>query len=324
MAASHGFDAASLSSLFMGVQPDSHILELAAPPAAIRIKNWKSYRSRFLDPVHVKSATDFWKRHAADLDRAEKEYGVPASCIVGILGVETLYGRYMGRFPVLQSLVNLAFDYPDAPNREARVALFRQQLTEFLLMCREQHQDPHDYSGSFTGAIGIPQFLPGSIRAFAVDFDGDGRLDLRGSEVDAIGSVARFLQMHGWERDKPVFWRVRMDTSSRKVLEAKADGDPLPKHRLGDLVDAGLKLEALSAVIAAEREAQVILVDLPTPKKPTEYRVGFRNFYALTRYNRSFFYAETVAELGLAAKALKEGNAKAIKTRRSRYSRTGG
>lgn len=322
LAAKHGFEVGSLLELFGSISPDPHILELAAPPAAVRIKNWKSYRSRFLDPVHVKDAAAFWSRHEADLRKAEESYGVPASCIVGILGVETLYGKYMGRFPVLQCLVNLAFDYPEAPNREARVGLFREQLAEFLLLCREQHLNPHDFLGSFTGAIGIPQFLPGSIRAYAVDFDGDGKVDLRNSETDAIGSVARFLQMHGWERGKPVFWRVKEAPSSRKILEAKADGDPLPKHRLGDLVEGGLRLAISSREVEAERDAKVILVDLPTPNRPTEFRVGFQNFYVLTRYNRSFFYAETVAELGLAAQARRMGTGKPLKARRGRSSRT--
>lgn len=300
-AKAQGLDEAWVTGLLAGVEPRQDVLALAAPPESVRIKNWRSYRSRFLDRPHVKAGTAFWRAHAAVLERAQRTYGVPAEIIVGILGVETLYGQYMGRFPVLDSLVTLSFDYPaTAANRDARVALFRQQLSDFLVLCRDHHRDPHEFLGSYTGAIGIPQFLPGSIRAYAVDFDGDGRVDLRGSAEDAIGSVARFLQAHGWELGRPVFWNVSDAAASRKVLEERADGAPTAKHRLGDLLDAGLAVSLRAR--NAERDTRVILVDLPTPGRRTEYRVGFQNFYVLTRYNRSFFYAMAVAELGRAVK----------------------
>ena len=302
-AKAQGLDEAWVTGLLAGVQPRQDVLALAAPTEAVRIKNWRSYRSRFLDRPHVKAGTAFWRAHAATLERAQRTYGVPAEIIVGILGVETLYGQYMGRFPVLDSLVTLSFDYPaTAANRDARVALFRQQLSDFLVLCRDHHRDPHEFLGSYTGAIGIPQFLPGSIRAYAVDFDGDGRVDLRGSAEDAIGSVARFLQAHGWELGRPVFWNVSDAAASRKVLEERADGAPTAKHRLGDLMDAGLAVSTSLRARNAERDTRVILVDLPTPGRRTEYRVGFQNFYVLTRYNRSFFYAMAVAELGRAVK----------------------
>jgi len=182
------------------------------------------------------------------------------------------------------------------------MAFFRQQLSEYLVWCRETKQDVHAFSGSYTGAIGIPQFLPGSIRAFGVDFDGDSRIDLQGSAADAIGSVARFLKEHGWQRGRPVFWRISGSARSRSAAQGKADGDPVPKHRLGDLVKAGLRPSVLASAVRVEKETKVLLVDLPTPGGATEYRIGFQNFYAITRYNRSFFYAMAVAELGRAVR----------------------
>jgi len=303
LATSQGLQAEELVKLFAGVQPDSRVLDLAAPPQTARVKNWRVYRSRFLDRATIRAGAQFWRQQAVSLARAEKEYGVPGEIVAGILGVETLYGRHMGRFPVLETLVTLSFDYPEAPNREVRTALFRQQLSDYLVWCRDTGQDVHGFTGSYTGAIGIPQFLPGSIRAYGVDFDGDGRIDLRASAVDAIGSVARFLKEHGWQRGEPVLWRLSEGDRNRRLLEARADGDPALKHRLGDLVAEGLRPEVAAAALRAQQGAKVLLVDLPTPGRATEYRIGFQNFYSITRYNHSFFYAMAVTELGRAVKA---------------------
>jgi membrane-bound lytic murein transglycosylase B len=299
----HGFKAEELEKLLAGVQQDAEVLGLAAPPPTTHVKNWRVYRSRFLDRKTIRQGAEFWREHATALARAEKEFGVPAEVIAGILGVETRYGRTMGRFPVLGTLVTLAFDYPEAPNREARTRLFRQQLSEYLVWCRDTKQDMQAFTGSYTGAIGIPQFLPGSIRAYAVDFDGDGRVDLRGSAVDAIGSVASFLKAHGWRVGEPVQWPLALGPRSRKLLAAKADGDPNPKHSLEELLKAGLRPVAAPPLLKAQKDVKVILVDLPSPRRATEYHLGFPNFYAITRYNRSFFYAMAVTELGRAVKA---------------------
>jgi membrane-bound lytic murein transglycosylase B len=307
LAVAQGFQAEELAKLFAGIQPDPRVLDLAAPAPVSRVKNWRVYRSRFLDRATIRAGAQFWRQHAASLARAEKEFGVSAEIIAGILGVETLYGRNMGRFPVLDTLVTLSFDYPEAPNRDLRIALFRQQLSEYLIWCRDTHQDVHAFTGSYTGAIGIPQFLPGSIRACGVDFDGDGRIDLRASAVDAIGSVARFLKEHGWQRGEPVFWRVAGDARSRRVLASRADGDPALKHCLGDLLQTGLRPIAAASATRAKWGTKVLLVDLPTPDRATEYRIGFQNFYVITRYNRSFFYAMAVSELGRAVKAAAVG-----------------
>jgi hypothetical protein len=140
---------------------------------------------------------------------------VPPEVIVGIIGVETIYGRYMGNFRVLDALTTLTFDYPDTPNRDSRQATFRKNLEDFLVWTRDSQLDPTTVLGSYTGAIGIPQFLPSSIREYAVDYDGGGHVDLRSSPADAIGSVANYLKQHGWETDRPVVWRITPDTGPR-------------------------------------------------------------------------------------------------------------
>jgi len=297
-----GFKAEELSQLIAAVHPDPRVLVLASPAQAPPPKNWRVYRSHFLDRATVRAGAQFWRQHGASLARAEKEYGVSAEIIAGILGVETLYGRHMGSFPVLDTLVSLSFDYPEGPTRVTRTALFRQQLSEYLIWCRDSHLDLHAFTGSFAGAIGIPQFLPGSIRAYGVDFDGDGRVDLVNSPDDAIGSVARFLLAHGWQKGRPVLWRLAGDASSRKVLKLRADGDPALKHRLGDLLKEGLHPAVAASTRKTELESKVLLVDLPSPGRATEYRIGFQNFYTITRYNHSFFYAMAVAELGRAVR----------------------
>jgi membrane-bound lytic murein transglycosylase B len=305
----HAFDAAALAALLDDLRPNLEAIALVKPAPVTGRRSWRIYRSRFVEPQRIRAGVAFWREHAATLARAEREYGIPAEIIMGILGVETLYGRGMGRFPVLDVLVTLAFDYPEAPNKPGRSAMFLRELEEYLVWCRDTQQDVHGYLGSYTGAMGVPQFLPSSIRAYAVDYDGDGRVDLRGSAVDAIGSVASYLKAHGWEPGRPVLWRPAVSRRARTAAGTLADGDPEPKLRMGALLDAGLQPQGLGgprqrkAFRAAEQDTPVLLVDLPSPDRPTEYRIGLRNFYVITRYNRSFFYATAVTDLGTAVKA---------------------
>jgi len=296
----HRFEAAALMELLKEVQPQEGALQWVKPPASPVQKNWRVYRSRFIEPIRIKAGVAFWQQHRETLVRARQVYGVPEEIIVGILGVETIYGRNSGTFPVLDTLATLAFDYPEAPNRVGRMALFLHELEAYLLWCRETGQDPHRWKGSYAGAMGLPQFLPSSIRAWAVDFDGDGRVDLQGSPADAIGSVAHYLQAHGWEAGRPVDAPVTGGVRSQRAAFLRADGDPEPRVALGELMKGGLKLQAPRA---QDPKAQVLIVDLPSPGRRTLYRVGYRNFYVITRYNRSFFYASAVSDLGRAVKA---------------------
>lgn len=313
LAAKHAFDPQVLGRLLGGVRVSTEAIALVAPPPVPVRRSWRVYRSRFVEPQRIRAGAAFWREHAATLARAEKEFGVPAEILVGIIGVETIYGRNMGRFPVLEALTTLAFDYPEAPNKAGRSAMFLSELEQYLVWCRDTQQDATTFTGSYTGAIGIPQFLPSSIRAYAVDYDGNGRVELRDSAVDAIGSVARYLKEHGWEPGRPFLWPVARTQKSLAAITARADGDPSLKWRMGDLLDAGVRPQGVGnarrmrAFRKTEQGTKVVIVDLPTPGRPTEYQIGLNNFYVITRYNRSFFYAMSVVDLGRAVKLAVKG-----------------
>nr|WP_310137052.1 lytic murein transglycosylase B [Burkholderia ambifaria] len=308
MVSRNGFDSASLHALFSRISYSATAVKLVKPAASPTVKNWNVYRSRFIEPIRINAGVKFWKANQATLQRASEEFGVPPEVIVGIIGVETIYGRYMGNFRVLDALTTLTFDYPDTPNRDSRQATFRKNLEDFLVWTRDNQLDPTTVLGSYTGAIGIPQFLPSSIREYAVDFDGTGHVDLRSSPVDAIGSVANYLKQHGWETDRPVVWQITPDTGSLGIAQAAADGQPEPHWALSQLMRAGMTLNEPAVNITTEAATPVTVIDLPSPGRATEYMLGLKNFYVLTRYNRSFFYALTVYQLGEAVKAQMEAS----------------
>ena len=308
MVSRNGFDSASLHALFSRISYSATAVKLVKPAPTPSVKNWSVYRSRFIEPIRINAGVKFWKANQATLQRASEEFGVPPEVIVGIIGVETIYGRYMGNFRVLDALTTLTFDYPDTPNRDSRQATFRKNLEDFLVWTRDSRLDPTTVLGSYTGAIGIPQFLPSSIREYAVDFEGNGHVDLRNSPADAIGSVANYLKQHGWETNRPVVWQIAPDTGSQGIAQAAADGQPEPHWALSQLLRAGLTLNEPTINVAGEADTPVTVVDLPSPGRATEYMLGLKNFYVLTRYNRSFFYALAVYELGESVKAQMEAN----------------
>lgn len=277
----HGFDAGSVLAQFAAVRPNASVLQLIAPPSTPAQRSWERYRPRFLNEQRINGGVRFWQDNAVALARARALYGVPEEVIVAIIGVETAYGRITGNFGVLEALATLAFHYP------RRAEFFRAELEQFLLLARENGLDPLAVKGSFAGAIGIPQFMPGSQRRYAVDFDGDQRVDLAGSVDDAIGSVARFLEQHGWQAGQPVAVPAQLPgTPDASLLQAGIR----PSLRAGDLYARGI-------VAAAAPESTVTLVDLVSPERATEYWLGFENFYVITRYNRSSFYAMSVFQL---------------------------
>ncbi|AYQ87636.1 lytic murein transglycosylase B [Burkholderia gladioli] len=298
VAARDGLDPARLRALFATANYSATAVKLVRPAPSPSVKNWRVYQSRFLDTIRINAGVKFWRANQATLQRASAEFGVPPEVIVGIIGVETIYGRYMGNFPALDALTTLAFDYPDTPNRADRQATFRKNLEDFLVWTRDSQIDPTSVVGSYTGAIGIPQFLPSSIRAYAVDYEGNGHIDLRASTADAIGSVANYLKQHGWQPGRPVVWEIAPDAGSQGVAQAAADGKPEPHLSLSQLTQAGLTLDEPSVDVRAEANTPVTVVDLPSPNRATEYKLGLQNFYVLTRYNRSFFYALAVYQLG--------------------------
>ncbi|PXW26626.1 lytic murein transglycosylase B [Paraburkholderia caballeronis] len=303
MVARYDFDPAALHALFAGVSYSATAVKLVTPSPLPTAKNWRTYQARFLDPVRINAGVRFWRANQATLQRAYDQYGVPPEVIVGIIGVETIYGRYMGNFRVLDALTTLAFDYPDTPNRADRMATFRKNLEDYLVWTRDARIDPSTVLGSYTGAIGIPQFLPSSIVKYAVDYEGNNQIDLRTSQADAIGSVANYLKENGWENGRPVVWRIASDAGSIGIAQAAADGQPEPHWPLEQLLRSGLVLDEPDIDIASEAGTPVTVIDLPSPGRPTEYKLGLKNFYVLTRYNRSFFYALAVYQLGQRVKA---------------------
>jgi membrane-bound lytic murein transglycosylase B len=304
MVARYDFDANMLHDLFARVSYSATAVKLVTPAPTPAVKNWHAYQARFLDAVRINAGVKFWRANQATLQRAYEQFGVPPEVIVGIIGVETIYGRYMGNFRVLDALTTLTFDYPNTPNRAEREVTFRKNLADFLIWTRDSQIEPTSVRGSYTGAIGIPQFLPSSIIQYAVDYDGDGTIDLRTSAADAIGSVANYLKQHGWETGRPVVWNIASDAGSLGIAQAAANGQPEPHWSLEQLLRAGMLMNEPSTFNAtSEAGTPVTVVDLPSPGRPTEYVLGLKNFYVLTRYNRSFFYALAVYQLGQRIKA---------------------
>jgi membrane-bound lytic murein transglycosylase B len=277
------------------------IKKLVMPPPPGFQKNWKVYRSRFVEPKRLAAGQKFWATHRSFIEKTEKETGVPAEIIVSIIGVETIYGRHMGGFSVRDTLSTLGFDYPNTPNKLARETLFKNQLEDLILLCWTDNRQAKAFktclnqTGSYAGAIGLPQFMPGSIRRFAVDGNQDGKIDLRNSAEDAIASVANFLKVHGWVQDEPIYFEIESGQAAEDNAARLADGEPKAKLQLGDLINQGLlKQSSLPA------NTPSLIVDLPSPGNnggtDVRYVIGLRNFLAICDYNRSFFYAQSVAE----------------------------
>jgi membrane-bound lytic murein transglycosylase B len=294
----YGFAKEDLERTLSRVRYVDATIRLMRPAPPGRPKNWQAYRARFVEPVRIDAGVAFWNRYEDALARAEQQYGVPAEIIVGILGVETIYGRNTGDFRVMDAVTTLAFAYPDTPTREARMAYFREELANTLLFARDTGIDPFSLRGSYAGAVGLPQFMPGSIRKFGVDFDGDGRIDLSHSPVDAIGSIANFLSMHGWRRGEPTAFPASVDPTAGSGWELFLNQGLEAKFRLGEMAAAGVKPAA-----PAPEDLLYGLVDLQNGEAPTEYWLGTNNFFAITQYNRSYFYAMSVIDLGRAIRA---------------------
>ncbi|MES2534424.1 MAG: lytic murein transglycosylase B [Pseudomonadota bacterium] len=300
MVEKHGFNKTELEAIIGKVRYVDKAIQLMKPAPPGRPKNWRAYRARFIDPVRINAGIAFWDEHADALARAEAQYGVPAEIIVGIIGVETVYGRNTGNFRVMDAITTLAFAYPSTPTRSARMNYFRGELENTLLFARESGIDPFSLLGSYAGAIGWPQFMPGSIRQFAVDFDGDRRIDLRNSPVDAIGSVANFLVNHGWKKGEPMVFPATISANAGANWELFIGQGLEAKFRLEELKSAGV-----SPGIEPPADMLFGLVDLQNAQDPTEYWLGTDNFFAITKYNRSFFYAMSVIDLGRSVRTLR-------------------
>lgn len=212
MSERHGMDRAELTGLFRRTRHLPAVIKAIMPPIDPGIRSWQAYRARFVESRRIAAGHRFMATHAAYLGDAETRFGVPKEIIAAIIGVETIYGKHTGRFGTFAALTTLAFDYPP------RAALFRRELEELLLLAREERRSPLYYRGSYAGALGLPQFLPSSLRRHGLDFDGDGRVDLAASVGDAIGSVANFLANHGWERGAPIAIAVSITGNEIQAL----------------------------------------------------------------------------------------------------------
>jgi membrane-bound lytic murein transglycosylase B len=270
--------AQKLESVIRAVRP--------APPG--QRKNWQAYRDRFVEPARTEAGRQFMLEHAEALARASNQYGVPVDVILGILGVETYYGRHSGRYRVVDSLATLAFDYPAEEGKD-RSAYFREQLAQFFVWCAKEQCQPLSVEGSYAGAMGLPQFMPENIHRYGRDFDGDGHIDLF-NPVDAIGSVARFLALHGWVRQLDPVFQVDLEEAH---LEPLMEPDILPTFTPAQL--SGYGVQPLAPLPQGEKYA---VVELQNGDAGSEYVLGSRNFYVLTRYNRSSYYAMAVLALG--------------------------
>jgi membrane-bound lytic murein transglycosylase B len=276
----------------------SHYLPLVArlmqPPPAGTPKNWRVYRSRFIDPIRIAAGLKFWRTNAATLEKAEQEYGVPANIIVGIIGVETIYGQQMGSFRVMDALTTLAFNFPAShPRAKERSDFFKNELEQFLTLQNRTGVDPLTPLGSYAGAMGMPQFMPSSWARYAVDFDGDGKVDLVNSAADVIGSVANYFKAYGWQTGMPTYYPVRLE-GPQLDKDALLVPDILPTFSVASFTAKGAVLEGE----ALEHKGPLALVELQNGADAPQYVAGTENFYVITRYNWSSYYAMAVIELG--------------------------
>lgn len=273
------------------------VIKAILPPATPAARSWYRYRARYLDRMRIDNGVAFWNTHAATLSRAEEEFGVPAAIVVGIIGVETIYGRMKGNYEALSALSTLAFDYPP------RAELFKRELGQLFVLAHESQRPVESFHGSYAGAIGWPQFLPSSIRRYAVDYDGDGRVDLENSPVDAIGSVASFLRQHGWQAGQPV--AVPAKIGDLQKANAAIETGIEPRYRPNELAQLSVQAD-----VPQGADLPAALIRLESQEVPDEFWLGYANFYAITRYNRSSFYAMSVYQLAEAVTQARKARAK--------------
>lgn len=276
MVAKHQFRRAELNDLFARAAHRPDIIEAITKPATL--KPWPEYRAAFVNAKRVKLGVAFWQKHQRTLQRAEQEFGVPAEIIVAIIGVETIYGKNAGTFRTIDALTTLAFDYP------RRAPFFRAELENYLLLARDQEFDLLAIKSSYAGALGIPQFMPSSYRNYALDYNGNHKIDLLKEEIDAIGSVANYMKGYGWLLNQPVATlanlNVELCVSDLKTIRSMADW-----------AKVGIVPQVSNATYPAARISDYTLGDAK------QFWLVFNNFEVITKYNNSDFYAMSVLQL---------------------------
>ena len=299
LAAAQGWSADELKAQLAQAQSMPVVQRLIMPASAGTAKNWGAYRARFVEQRRLQAGLAFWEQNDAALQRAEQQYGVPPQVIVGLIGVETFYGQIMGGFRVMDALSTLAFDFPSG--RSDRSEFFRGELTEFLKLSHKEGIDPFSVKGSYAGAMGLPQFMPGSWNQYAVDFDGDGHVDLSASPADAIGSVANYLAEHGWQRGMPTDYAVTLPASAATRARLLKP-DIKPSFSVPELRAAGVRVPEA----ALQQPGLLAVIELQNGRAAPSHVLGTENFYVLTRYNWSAYYAMAVIELGRTLNTLRE------------------
>ena len=286
MVKKHGFDRAYVEKLMASATRKQSILDAIARPAE-KTKPWKDYRNLFVTRTRTQQGREFLKQYAKPLARAEREFGVPKEIIAAIIGIETGYGRNKGSYRVVDALATLGFDYPP------RSEFFSRELEQYLLLVKEQKFDPEKIRGSYAGAMGYGQFIPSSYRAYAIDFDGDGVANIVDNPIDAIGSVANYFKAHGWKTGAPVTSPASVSGNYNRSL---ANKKLKPNHSVAEL-----RKQGYSAKLSLADEELVAPIRL-VGKNGDEYWLGLKNFYVITRYNRSRLYAMAVYQLSEALK----------------------
>lgn len=285
----YGLDIEFIESTLNSAQKNTAVLEAIARPW--EAKPWFQYYPIFLTEKRLERGMAFWQKHRETLRRAETELGIPAHIIVAIIGVETFYGSYTGKYSVLDSLYSLGFYYPP------RSAFFKKELAQYLKLVQEEQWDPLTAKGSYAGAMGWGQFISSSYRHYAIDFDGDGKRDLMNNPVDAIGSVANYFKLHKWQPGEPVVFEA---ASVPEAAEALVEKDLAIKHTWQQLKKAGVQLQNPAIVIDNDTATKLIALE---NKDGTEYWVALHNFYVITRYNHSPLYAMVVFQFSEQLKA---------------------
>lgn len=302
LAQRHGWREAWVLSVLSQARYQATVTRLIMPRSVATPRNWSMYRARMVEPVRLKAGLAFWRTHERWLRRAEQRYGVPPDIVLGILGVESIYGQQMGNLKVIDALATLSFDFPSG--RSDRSAFFRTELENLLALAHREQLDPIRLRGSFAGAVGMPQFMPSSIAQHAVDFDGDGRIDLSHSAADVIGSVANYLVAHGWQRGWPTHFDV-MPPADPEALTTLLGPDIVPLFSPQEFIDKGAQLPNAGL----DHPGKLALVMLLNGESSPSYVAGTSNFYVITRYNWSSYYAMAVISLGEALRRARGSDA---------------